>query len=185
MRKLFLSFCLLPLALPAQAQVDTRSRAGALAQSQVNVLNGVGGGSSGGGTQRLETVPAAIAPSVYGANPCTVGGSAGLSAMGFGASGGVMVESRECRDQEWFRFLHMAGQGEVAKALICDSYPHLRRAYALARQPCPQGLPAVAAEPRIIAAEVVTSAAPIQRRQPDWCLTASASERRTRRECRF
>lgn len=160
------------IAAPAFASAQTLQSASG---SQAIAI--AGGGGTGGGTSRVVTVPTAIAPSFYGANPCSNSASAGGAGMGFGFSFGGQWTERECRDQEWFRFLYMAGLPGVGNAYACASSDRVRAAFNAAGVPCsgsaPQAAPAQPPAP---------VAAPLRAR-PDWCLTASVAELRRTAVC--
>lgn len=110
-----------------QSQTDTAAQAIAIAG---------GGGTSAGGTQRIVTAPPISAPSVFGANPCSVGGSGGGSWLGTGIVFGASFDGSECRLQEWFRMLNMGGLPEVARAMVCRENPRVREAFREAGVPC-------------------------------------------------
>lgn len=129
-------------ALPAAAQTQRSDTASA---AQAIAIAG-GGGGAAQRTQRVVTVPGVVPPSFYGANPCSNSASVGGAVMGFGFGGGGQWTERECRDQEWFRFLHMAGDGDVARAFVCARYDDLRAAYRAAGRPCPQDVAAPVAQ---------------------------------------
>lgn len=160
-------------------QADQRAQA-------IAIVGDGGGGGTVGRTQRIVTVPGVVPPSFYGANPCSNSASGGGAGMGFGISIGGQWSEQECRDQEWFRFLHMAGQGNVATAYICGRNTAIRQAYRDAGQPCPQDVPAVAPLPvagTTPAPVGVQAAPPPASARPDWCGTASPAERRRYPAC--
>ena len=173
MRQLFLAGAALLMATTAQAQsTRVRSTSGAEAIA-------ISGGGGGGGTQTIRTAPSVVAPSVYGANPCSNSASGGSSWIPFGVSFGAQWTERECRDQEWFRFFQMAGEPGVAWAHICANVPRMHEAMRLSGRQCPNDpteRPAVA---------VAAPPAPVRSRCALTGATLSPSEiRRQVRECR-
>lgn len=135
-----------------------------------------GGNGPAGGTSRVVSVPAVVAPSFYGANPCSNSTSAGGAFMGGGVTIGAQWTERECRLQEWFRFLSMARRDRLAIALVCDQNPDIRRVAREIGEPCPQDAQAPQPPAQV---QPVAAVTPTNRsaRRPDWCDTASASER--------
>lgn len=89
-------------------------------------------------TSTVRSAPVVVAPSIQGANPCTVGASAGSSWIPFGFALGGQWDGQACRDQEWFRILASTGNSEAGRAYVCARYGELRQAFAAAGTPCPQ-----------------------------------------------
>lgn len=179
------------IAVVASAVLSTCARAQVVSDSAAQAIAIAGGGTtSAPRTQRIVTVPGVIPPSFYGANPCSNSASGGGAGVGFGISIGGQWTERECRDQEWFRFLNMAGDAEVARAYICARYEDIRAAYLAAGRPCPQDAarpvssvapPAMVVAPQALVPSVAAPVAATTR--PDWCATASPSERRRYPAC--
>ena len=128
--------------------------AGGTVTNNVTVGRGGGGGAARGAatagpapsrTTTLRHAPVVVAPSMQGANPCTVGISGGSSWIPFGFAFGGQWSERECRDQEWFRIMAESGNGEAGLAYVCSRYPEMRQAFADASTPCPQDRPRLAA----------------------------------------
>ncbi len=158
----------------ANAQsLDSRSLSGAQA---IAIAGGGGSGNGSTGSQRITTVPNVIAPSFYGANPCSNSAAVGGAVMGFGISAGGQWTERECRDQEWFRFLYMSGQPRVAYAYACAISERVRSAFDTAGVSC--------TGPASTAAPVANAPSSIPTGRFEYCATASAAELRRLPECR-
>lgn len=184
---IFVAVLIAVLLMSSPGRSQTLTQDSQSAAQAIAIAGGAGTGGAAGRTQRVVTVPGVIPPSFYGANPCSNSASGGGAGMGFGISIGGQWTEQECRDQEWFRFLHMAGQGDVATAYVCARYERLRQAFRDAGRPCPQDRGAYAQAPQAPqAATLAPPPSPVQpaRVRPDWCETASPSERRARAECR-
>jgi hypothetical protein len=155
-------------AMSQTVQQDSASAAQAIAIA--------GGGGSSGRTSRVVTVPNVIPPSFYGANPCSNSASAGAGIMGGGIAFGGQWTERECRLQEWYRFLNMGGQARLAMAYVCDQNADIRRVAAQIGEPCPQDRAAP-----VVAAPQATRRA----ERPAFCdsLSSAAERRRYAREC--
>lgn len=169
------------------AQATSRASAGAAAVSgsrstggnaNVSISNTVGGGAgagvgggSGDGWGHMP-VATAVAPSFYGASPCT-GGSAGVAGQApvFGLSFGGQQMDVSCQALR-------AEGSPIAMAVLCRDSREYRAARSDIGQPCAQDRP----QAPVVQAVAVTPVQPMRR--PDWCLTASQAERARHVECR-
>lgn len=100
---------------------------------------GSGGASSSGGNSYSSSArgntPDAVAPSIVGGNPCTVGASAGLSVAGIGLSGGATTPDHGCETRQRAAILYNMGFTAAAKALLCtDTF--YSTAFAQSGEPC-------------------------------------------------
>lgn len=165
----------------AQGNIDQQSQSAAQA---IAIAGGAGTGAAAGRTQRVVTVPGVIPPSFYGANPCSNSASGGGAGMGFGISIGGQWTEEECRTQEWYRILNMGGQARLAQAYVCDRNANIRRVAREIGEPCPQDRVPQAVTLAPLPSPVQQASVQPARVRPDWCETASPSERRARAECR-
>lgn len=124
-----------------------------------SVVNNIGNGSGGLLGSQPETVtvrqaPAAIAPPIYGANPCSVGlsGAGSWIASGFGF--GAQWESENCARRDMYRMHIAAGNAVAAKGTAC-LIPEQRQMFREIGDPCPQDLARQRASAPPAAAQVV------------------------------
>ncbi len=110
-----------------------------------SVTNNIGNGSSGlMGSQpndvTVRSAPAAIAPNLYGANPCSVGvsGAGSWIASGFGL--GAQWESENCANRDWYRMHVAAGNLTAAKGTACLDAKQ-RQMFREIGDPCPADRP--------------------------------------------
>ena len=162
-----------------------------LTASQAIAIAGGNGGAPASGTQRLRTInnPDVVVGSAISTAQCII-------AVGGGGSGGGvgLVIQFGMRDDECIVLRRadaaraMGGVGEAIE-IMCDGIPQYRAMRLRVGRPCMQDQtpPAVAppyspgtpiAQP--VAQPVVAVAPPVR---PDWCLTASPSERRRHAVC--
>lgn len=101
------------------------------------ITNGGGGGGSGPSDITVRSAPAAIAPNLYGANPCTVGvsGAGGWIASSIGL--GALWESENCANRDWYRLHAGAGRQDAAKGTAC-LVASQREMFRQIGDPCPQ-----------------------------------------------
>lgn len=72
---------------------------------------------------RVKTNPDVAAPSVIGGNPCLVGASGGVSAVGFGAALGLGIEDEDCETRQVVALVHNMGQKSAAYMHLCLHNP--------------------------------------------------------------
>ncbi len=116
--------------------------------SNVNISNGSGGlmGSQPENVT-IRSAPAAIAPNLYGANPCSVGvsGAGSWIASGFGL--GAQWESENCANRDWYRMHVAAGNLTAAKGTACLDAKQ-RQMFREIGDPCPADRPRQVAAPQ-------------------------------------
>jgi hypothetical protein len=122
------------------------------------------GWHGGGGGRGVAQAPDINLPSWGGggADCPTVGFGAGGSGLGGGGGFGPSWISPDCNTRKVAELLAHWGYKDAALAVLEDHFPEVKRAMTVAA-PVPP---------------------PPPHTRPDWCLTASAAERFTHKECR-
>lgn len=116
-------------------QVGTRALSGSL--SQVNQYSTVPQHTTS--TSTVDNVPQVVPPGIYGGtNVCAVGASGGVSALGFGVSGGGEWTDPGCEKRSEAVVLYQMGQHAGAVALMCQ-FHSVYNAMIAAGTPCPVG----------------------------------------------
>jgi hypothetical protein len=170
------------------------AQAGAIAAPTFNFSDGPADTTS---RNRLTTTPSMTAPNFFSSNPCVIGASGAVSAMGFGMALGAGIEDRDCTRRANAAILAQMNLHRAAAEVLCHN-TEVRAAMAVAGMPCaadraegtimpnppmPPGPTVQGAnmqQPPVQqvanpVANAVTTPAPRQR--PDWCMTASPAER--------
>ncbi len=163
-----------------------------LTASQAIAIAGGNGGAPASGTQRLRTInnPDVVVGSAISTAQCII-------AVGGGGSGGGigLVIQFGMRDDECIVLRRadaaraMGGVGEAIE-IMCDGIPQYRAMRLRVGRPCMQDqTPPAVAPPYHLGAPMAVQVAQPQPVaisppvRPDWCLTASPSERRRHAVC--
>lgn len=184
----------LGLATTTAAAAQTTSQSGSLSGAQAAAITAPTYNFSGNpaNTQnRITTTPSMTAPNVFSSNPCVVGASGAVSAMGFGAALGGSIEDVNCTRRAMAALLAQMGQPDAAVEVLCNN-DEVRAALASVGRPCvadrPAGTPHIATpvvqpQPQPQRAgtplpqQVVAASAIQPVARPEWCYTASTAER--------
>jgi hypothetical protein len=143
----------------AASSAASRSISGARSGSVANGSVSVNAGNSGGWNQ----APDVSIPSIGGGgSDCpVVGFGVGGSGLGGGGGFGPSWISADCNTRKLAELLSRLGRRDAALAVLEEHFPEVKRAMTVSAPPSPP-----------------------PHTRPDWCLTASAAERFTHKECR-
>lgn len=103
-----------------------------------------------GGSYEIKNVPSTIAPSLTTtlSDTCMGSVSAGISAVGWGLSGGTTMVDEACVRRLDSREFRAMGMNDVALALLCQSAAN-RKAVEATGRACPNSAPAQAQTPGV------------------------------------
>jgi hypothetical protein len=156
-------------------------------------------GSNYTSTQTLRNTPEIAAPSIIGGDPCTVGGTGGVSLPGFGIVAARSWEGKACERRQVAALLYNMGhdssgaRGDAIRAAAVEVMcveRGVREALKRIGQPCVADRdasrppsPVVSEAPSIAVAIATPPPAAAANQRPDWCSTASAQEQRAHKVC--
>ncbi len=151
----------------AASSAASRSASHSSAKVVNNISTDPSGDPSGGGVSGnrwgVAQAPDVSIPSVGGGgSDCpVVGFGVGGSGLGGGGGFGPSWISADCNTRKLAELLSRLGRRDAALAVLEEHFPEVKRAMTVA-----------------------APVSPPPNTRPDWCLTASAAERFTHKECR-
>lgn len=137
MKYLFIPIVLFPVVVFAQTATNSIGTA-----AQSGSYSGVNNNfASSPSEQTIRSAPAISPPTMYTMSTCSTPVSGGVSIIGFGASGGTVISSKTCEQEQedaiYVPLLGKLGYNDIAMALLCEN-KDIQTAALTVNTPCPK-----------------------------------------------